>query len=52
LALAALVLLILAAVYWRQWLLPRGAVIDSIAVLPFTNVGNDPQMEYLPDGIT
>lgn len=26
--------------------------IDSIAVLPFANAGNDPQVEYLPDGIT
>ena len=26
--------------------------IDSIAVLPFTNAGNDPDTEYLCDGIT
>ena len=26
--------------------------LNSIAVLPFINVGNDPQKEYLPDAIT
>src|SRR5262249_24696492 len=52
LALAAFALALLAAVNWRQWLAPRGAAIDSVAVLPFANVGADPQMEYLPDGIT
>jgi len=27
-------------------------VLDSIAVLPFENAGNDPEMDYLSDGIT
>jgi len=52
LALAALALALIAAVNWRQWLASSGAAIDSVAVLPFANVGADPQMEYLPDGIT
>src|SRR5205807_4729703 len=29
-----------------------GGVIDSVAVMPFVNVNNDPNTEYLSDGIS
>ena len=51
-ALAALALVIIAAALaWRR-LAPNDVVIDSIAVLPFANVGADPQTAYVPDGLT
>ncbi len=34
------------------YLFPRGAAIDSIAILPLTNITGTPEMEYLSDGIT
>jgi serine/threonine-protein kinase len=48
----ALALALFAAGNWKRWLSPRGDAIDSVAVLPFANVGGDTQVEYLPDGIT
>jgi serine/threonine-protein kinase len=50
---AAAVLVVLAAglslYWWRSGLVQP---IDSLAVLPFTNVGADPNTEYLSDGVT
>jgi serine/threonine protein kinase/TolB-like protein/Tfp pilus assembly protein PilF len=39
------------ALAWRA-LAPHDIAIDSVAVLPFVNIGDDPQMAYLPDGLT
>ncbi len=51
LAAAAAVVLATAAV-GGYFVLRSGDVIDSLAVLPFVNSTNDPQTEYLSDGIT
>lgn len=40
-----------AAVYFRLFA-SRTQAIDSVAILPFVNVGASPEMEYLSDGIT
>ena len=37
---------------WFFAIRPRGAAVDSIAVIPFTNESADTNMEYLSDGIS
>ena len=52
-ALAAMVL-VAGSLYWglvRPPAPPVVGVIDSLAVLPFENVGGDPDREYLSDGV-
>src|SRR5437868_336843 len=50
-ALAAIILLSIAGVVYYFYFARGGKTIDSIAVLPFANVSNDPSTEYLSDGI-
>ncbi|MDX6577086.1 MAG: eukaryotic-like serine/threonine-protein kinase [Blastocatellia bacterium] len=47
-----LLVAIAGAVYFFYFAKGSRSAIDSVAVLPFINTGNDPNMEYLSDGIS
>ena len=47
----ALAIVILGILFIPGWLSPKEEIEKSIAVLPFTNLSNDPEQEYFSDGI-
>src|SRR5262249_20668311 len=51
-ALATLALAVTGVILGWRWLESRDTPVNSIAVRPVANVGADPRMEYLSDGVT
>jgi serine/threonine-protein kinase len=49
---AAVAATLLAIVIWLAVFRTKAATFDSVAVLPFTNQGNNADTEYISDGIT
>src|SRR5262245_14514785 len=46
-----IVIAVVSLIAWMRWRV-REVPIESIAVLPFENQGNNPEAEYISDGIT
>jgi TolB-like protein/Flp pilus assembly protein TadD len=48
----SVLLMVATLAYFTDFTTGRGEAIDSVAVMPFVNVGGNPDAEYLSDGIS